>query len=218
MRSGAGLAAMSASIRLRLLAGAAAEVHQHPQVERVHVAHDLRVAFGRELPVMAVNVDDRILRPRHGVRGHDQRGLRLVLADVERSCAPSGRRAARRACGDWTRGQDAPGGARRECRSSVTCKKVPQSRRKPNSVRLRRASAALAAPHGELRRDDHSSSPAITGGIKRPTRRLRTGRPRSTPPYLVLLRAGFCLPPVLPRARCALTAPFHPYPLRSRRP
>jgi hypothetical protein len=33
-----------------------------------------------------------------------------------------------------------------------------------------------------------------------------------TPPYLALLRAGFCLPPVLPRARCALTAPFHPYP------
>jgi hypothetical protein len=26
---------------------------------------------------------------------------------------------------------------------------------------------------------------------------------------LALLRAGFCLPPVLPRARCALTAPFH---------
>src|SRR5438552_17367348 len=35
---------------------------------------------------------------------------------------------------------------------------------------------------------------------------------RRTSPYLVLLRAGFCLPPVLPRARCALTAPFHPYP------
>jgi hypothetical protein len=29
------------------------------------------------------------------------------------------------------------------------------------------------------------------------------------PPYLVLLRAGFCLPPMLPPARCALTAPFH---------
>jgi hypothetical protein len=28
---------------------------------------------------------------------------------------------------------------------------------------------------------------------------------------LVLLRAGFCLPPALPPARCALTAPFHPY-------
>ena len=30
-------------------------------------------------------------------------------------------------------------------------------------------------------------------------------------PYLVLLRVGFTLPPVLPPARCALTAPFHPY-------
>jgi len=30
-------------------------------------------------------------------------------------------------------------------------------------------------------------------------------------PYLVLLRVGFALPPVLPPARCALTAPFHPY-------
>ena len=29
-------------------------------------------------------------------------------------------------------------------------------------------------------------------------------------PYLVLLRVGFALPPVLPPARCALTAPFHP--------
>ena len=53
--------------------------------------------------------------------------------------------------------------------------------------------------------------PASLTGIKQPTRRLRTGRPQS-PPYLVLLRAGFCLPPTLPPARCALTAPFHPYP------
>src|SRR5262249_28272785 len=48
-----------------------------------------------------------------------------------------------------------------------------------------------------------------------PTRRLgRAVQPAvfcRAPPYLVLLRAGFCLPPVLPRARCALTAPFHPY-------
>ena len=36
--------------------------------------------------------------------------------------------------------------------------------------------------------------------------------PSLAPPYLVLLRAGFGLPLVLPRARCALTAPFHPYP------
>src|SRR5256885_7305759 len=32
-----------------------------------------------------------------------------------------------------------------------------------------------------------------------------------SPSYLILLRAGFCLPPVLPRARCALTAPLHHY-------
>src|ERR1700761_5596072 len=34
--------------------------------------------------------------------------------------------------------------------------------------------------------------------------------------YLVLLLAGFAMPPLLPETRCALTAPFHPYPsLRS---
>jgi hypothetical protein len=30
-------------------------------------------------------------------------------------------------------------------------------------------------------------------------------------PYSVLLPVGFTLPPALPPARCALTAPFHPY-------
>ena len=30
-------------------------------------------------------------------------------------------------------------------------------------------------------------------------------------PYLVLLQVGFTLPPLLPKTRCALTAPFHPY-------
>ena len=32
--------------------------------------------------------------------------------------------------------------------------------------------------------------------------------------YLILLRVGFTLPHLLPVARCALTAPFHPYRLR----
>jgi hypothetical protein len=68
-----------------------------------------------------------------------------------------------------------------------------------------------AAAERRFRRDDHSSSPVIAEGVKQPTRKLRTGRPR-TLPYLVLLRAGFCLPPTLRPARCALTAPFHPYP------
>jgi hypothetical protein len=46
------------------------------------------------------------------------------------------------------------------------------------------------------------------------TRRAGTYRNRSPefPPYLVLLRVGFALPVPLLRRRCALTAPFHPYP------
>ena len=41
---------------------------------------------------------------------------------------------------------------------------------------------------------------------------------RTTLPYLVLLRVGFTLPPLLPAARCALTAPFHPYPVARKPP
>jgi len=37
------------------------------------------------------------------------------------------------------------------------------------------------------------------------------------PPYLVLLRVGFALPAALLPRRCALTAPFHPYPAHSRK-
>jgi len=31
-------------------------------------------------------------------------------------------------------------------------------------------------------------------------------------PYSVLLPVGFAVPSLLPATRCALTAPFHPYP------
>jgi hypothetical protein len=55
----------------------------------------------------------------------------------------------------------------------------------------------------------HSSCPAVARGIQQPTRELRPGRPQALP-YSVLLRVGFTLPAVLPRQRCALTAPFHP--------
>ena len=34
---------------------------------------------------------------------------------------------------------------------------------------------------------------------------------RTLSPYLILLRVGFTVPLLLPGARCALTAPFHPY-------
>ena len=76
---------------------------------------------------------------------------------------------------------------------------------------------------GLLRLDGHSSGPNITVRLKRPTRRLwRAEQARSSdeaysarprlPPYLVLLRVGFALPATLLLRRCALTAPFHPYP------
>ena len=73
-------------------------------------------------------------------------------------------------------------------------------------------------------RDGHSSRPRITARLQRPTRKLWRTEPARAPaeatllPYLVLLRVGFSLPPPLLTARCALTAPFHPYPaLQTRR-
>ena len=41
-------------------------------------------------------------------------------------------------------------------------------------------------------------------------------RSHSIAPYLTLLRVGFAMRPLSPAARCALTAPFHPYLCRSR--
>jgi hypothetical protein len=64
--------------------------------------------------------------------------------------------------------------------------------------------------------DDHSSRVPVARHLARPTR--ATARKHACPanrtcrPYLVLLRVGFAMPPLLPGARCALTAPFHPYP------
>ncbi len=43
------------------------------------------------------------------------------------------------------------------------------------------------------------------------TEQARIAANRELPPYLVLLRVGFTLPRSLLTARCALTAPFHPY-------
>jgi hypothetical protein len=89
-------------------------------------------------------------------------------------------------------------------------KKAAAVARKPNSVRLRSQSHDR-----ELRRDDHSSSPAIAGGIKRPTRKLRTGRSDSASLF------GLAPCGVLPATRVATGAvrsyrTFSPLPLDSR--
>ena len=85
---------------------------------------------------------------------------------------------------------------------------------KPGSV-----SAAAEA----LANDGHSSGAAVAGRLVQPTRTagaetFPAGEP-ARHSYLVLLPVGFTLPRLLPAARCALTAPFHPYsasPWRSR--
>src|SRR6184192_1057144 len=67
--------------------------------------------------------------------------------------------------------------------------------------------------------DGHSSGTFVAERLVRPTRAAaRKARPAAPAKanaacrsYLVLLPVGFTLPPPLPAARCALTAPFHPY-------
>ena len=56
---------------------------------------------------------------------------------------------------------------------------------------------------------NHSSGTAVTGGLLRPTRKRRGPRHR----FPIWSCSGWGLPSrsVLPPARCALTAPFHPY-------
>ena len=85
----------------------------------------------------------------------------------------------------------------------------PEGVRKPDSV----PPSACANAGG----DDHSSSSAAAGGIKQSTRGLGRATLSSrqsgiSPSYLTLLRVGFTVPSMLPSKRCALTAPFHPYP------
>jgi hypothetical protein len=69
---------------------------------------------------------------------------------------------------------------------------------------------------------DHSSRRLVTNTLKQPTRttgrRIPFGCPKKYSffgtrcrPYSVLLPVGFTVPPLLPEARCALTAPFRPY-------
>src|SRR6202043_1434831 len=53
-------------------------------------------------------------------------------------------------------------------------------------------------------------APPPGGGAGRPPRAPPAEANAACRSYLVLLPVGFTLPPPLPAARCALTAPFHP--------
>src|SRR6185312_4534479 len=63
-------------------------------------------------------------------------------------------------------------------------------------------------------RDGHSSGTPVARRVVQPTRMTGPDRAEdfaSRHSYSVLLPVGFAVPPPLPEARCALTAPFHPY-------
>ncbi len=60
---------------------------------------------------------------------------------------------------------------------------------------------------------NHSSGTAVTDGLKQPTRKHRG--PRHCFPIWSCSRWGLPCRSVLPPARCALTAPFHPYPVHA---
>src|SRR6267142_6689454 len=79
--------------------------------------------------------------------------------------------------------------------------------RKPNSV--------SNPPEGELEAIISLGHllPGASSDLPAEVVRLSPHAPwaKATPAYLVLLTVGFTLPLELPPARCALTAPFHPY-------
>jgi hypothetical protein len=89
---------------------------------------------------------------------------------------------------------------------------LDQAASKPGSVHR-------SFPVGIERIGDHSSGTALADRLTRPTRTERYGAPverlpkdwLDARPYSVLLQAGLALPLLSPEARCALTAPFHPY-------
>ena len=62
--------------------------------------------------------------------------------------------------------------------------------------------------------DGHSSGTSVAGRLARHTRTAAREHARGSGPtrrpYSVLLPAGLAMPPLSPRGRCALTAPFHP--------
>ena len=92
-------------------------------------------------------------------------------------------------------------------------------KRPPPGQRQTACKPGSVPPHGSSPGDGdgHSSGTLVAERLVRPTR-AAARRPARHPgslrnarrSYLVLLPVGFSLPPPLPAARCALTAPFHP--------
>ena len=110
-----------------------------------------------------------------------------------------------------------------------------QAARKPDSVlddhsSRRRVAAPLQQPTRKFRliRSSHPALAELGRGTRTPLnsppgrigpiRRCPLESAGAVPAYLVLLRVGFTVRRSLLAVRCALTAPFHPYPRRFARP
>ncbi len=86
----------------------------------------------------------------------------------------------------------------------LAVKKAEQRQEKGGSRPLSRVLSWTIIPLGR-------PSPCASSNLPGNTRGSRVAAQGCLPPYLVLLRAGFAMPFLLPGPRCALTAPFHPY-------
>ena len=93
------------------------------------------------------------------------------------------------------------GGTRRPV-SRVLCRPLTRTRR-PFLWTAHRWAVLATYPDGSGRRGPAPAADCSVSGARRP--------------YSVLLQAGLAMPPPLPETRCALTAPFHPYPPPRRR-
>jgi hypothetical protein len=89
---------------------------------------------------------------------------------------------------------------RRPQRGPQSALRFSSGARKPNSVQT-------VIPLGASLLARSSDLPGDLGASSRNARGLAA----TLSPYLVLLRVGFTMQRALLRARCALTAPFHPY-------
>src|SRR5262245_38168715 len=183
---------------------------------------------------MPVDVDDREFRAGDGVLGHHQGRFRFVVGDFRsrefwltagtrtrpnlsgslgllRRDRGKGHRN-KNENGQYGLAHQTPPPTLRQCEGILSAPSWKQGariksaavNRKPNSVPASALAGFGAATIIPLAPPLLAGSSGLPGSFERAV--------LIALPYLALLRAGFCLPPVLPRARCALTAPFHPYP------
>ena len=88
----------------------------------------------------------------------------------------------------------------------------PRGRVGPEAAKTKSGTTVIPLGRALLR-----GSSDLPGSCDAPSQHARPPK-RTLLPYLVLLRVGFSLPPSLLTARCALTAPFHPYPAQLAHP